>query len=527
GNVLVGSNPSKTFVVENLGDVDLIVTSTTLTGTNASEFSLDNGGAPFTVFPNESHDVVVSFNPTSVGSKICTLKIDNNDPDSFENPKYVPLTGSGTTGIPVGINPASDFGGCDKDIVIPIVVGDLTGQGIISFQFTVEFDEALLITTIGFDNNADIDFGDWIVQYNASTPGQISVAGFGSTQLRGSGVLLYLLFHTSSDDGFTSPLNFAAFTFNNGTPLASTTNGSITLRCCICGDADGDEEVLAFDAALTLQHVLEIITLENPECVDVDEDGEVLAFDAALILHCVLGLTPPVSTCCSANVTINRAGYLEKVNLNIELKEIQQLHDETIIVLYFTGFNSTEEVSAIQFDLELPNDETDLELFELPEEYFSEINKIENSLYRVGIVNPYGIDASEIKLILKSKIDISSNIFQFSKIYINSRAQNDINTFLPGRFIPEDYNIGAYPNPFNPNTRIIYSIPVKTNVEIKVFDILGREVIKLIDQEFEAGIREVKWDATNRFGLPVSSGTFIITIKTDKFFRAIKISHIK
>ena len=114
-----------------------------------------------------------------------------------------------------------------------------------------------------------------------------------------------------------------------------------------------------------------------------------LAFDAALILQCVLGLTPPVPTCCSDLPLNNQENYLGKIQLDIELEEIRHRPDETLAVLNLTGFNNTERVNAIQFDMKLPNDETNIELFELPEEYLSRINRIENNIYKIGIVNPY------------------------------------------------------------------------------------------------------------------------------------------
>ena len=68
---------------------------------------------------------------------------------------------------------------------------------------------------------------------------------------------------------------------------------------------------------------------------------------------------------------------------------------------------------------------------------------------------------------------------------------------MSGVVIPQNFNIAAYPNPFNPSTRITYTLPAKANVEIKIFDMLGREVIKLVDKVVEAGTKEVEWDATN------------------------------
>ena len=54
-----------------------------------------------------------------------------------------------------------------------------------------------------------------------------------------------------------------------------------------------------------------------------------------------------------------------------------------------------------------------------------------------------------------------------------------------------------YPNPFNPSTKIKYSISQSSNVVIKVFDIIGNEIEVLIDEEKPADTYEITWYAEN------------------------------
>jgi hypothetical protein len=73
----------------------------------------------------------------------------------------------------------------------------------------------------------------------------------------------------------------------------------------------------------------------------------------------------------------------------------------------------------------------------------------------------------------------------------------------------EDYSIDNYPNPFNPSTRISFTIPRKGNVKLRVFDVLGREVANLVDGFYEVGKYEVTFDASK-----LSSGVYFYNLTT-------------
>jgi hypothetical protein len=69
-----------------------------------------------------------------------------------------------------------------------------------------------------------------------------------------------------------------------------------------------------------------------------------------------------------------------------------------------------------------------------------------------------------------------------------------------------------YPNPFNPSTAIKYELPNSSNVKLSVFDVLGREVTLLVNERKEAGVHEVKFDATN-----LSSGVYFYRLHAGDF----------
>jgi photosystem II stability/assembly factor-like uncharacterized protein len=67
-----------------------------------------------------------------------------------------------------------------------------------------------------------------------------------------------------------------------------------------------------------------------------------------------------------------------------------------------------------------------------------------------------------------------------------------------------------YPNPFNPSTTINFSMPEQTNVSLKIYDVLGKEVAELVNEEMSSGSYKVDFDAAN-----LSSGIYFYTLKTN------------
>lgn len=86
---------------------------------------------------------------------------------------------------------------------------------------------------------------------------------------------------------------------------------------------------------------------------------------------------------------------------------------------------------------------------------------------------------------------------------------------IPGEFILEQ----NYPNPFNPSTTIRFSLPESRigknnslqNVSLRIFDMLGREVVKLVDEEMPPGVYEVKFNANG-----LASGIYIYRLQVGK-----------
>jgi hypothetical protein len=94
----------------------------------------------------------------------------------------------------------------------------------------------------------------------------------------------------------------------------------------------------------------------------------------------------------------------------------------------------------------------------------------------------------------------------------------ELSTALPSSYILSQ----NFPNPFNPSTKIKYSVPQSSQVVIKVFDLLGNEIETLVNEEKQTGTYEVTWYAEN---LP--SGIYFYQLKAGSFIETKKMLLLK
>jgi hypothetical protein len=99
---------------------------------------------------------------------------------------------------------------------------------------------------------------------------------------------------------------------------------------------------------------------------------------------------------------------------------------------------------------------------------------------------------------------------------------------LKFREIPDQFAlIQNYPNPFNSMTTILYNLPKDDMINLTIFDMLGKEVITLVNEEMKAGYKSVKWDGKDQRGLMVGGGIYFYQIKTESYFETRKMILLK
>jgi glycosidase len=121
------------------------------------------------------------------------------------------------------------------------------------------------------------------------------------------------------------------------------------------------------------------------------------------------------------------------------------------------------------------------------------------------------VRADDLSALVVTLPAYGSAVYTVSASRDTLRVQNPITGVgAPQGTRPEEFLLEQnYPNPFNPVTTIRFSLPDAGDVELGVFDLLGREVDRLQAGRLEAGAHTLQWDGRSRSGLPLSSGVYL------------------
>jgi len=110
-----------------------------------------------------------------------------------------------------------------------------------------------------------------------------------------------------------------------------------------------------------------------------------------------------------------------------------------------------------------------------------------------------------------------------------SATKEDVWMFVPTGIIkrnaiePKSFALHQnYPNPFNPTTTIRFSVDKASLVTLKIYNIMGQQVIELFHEKIGPGNYTVQWDGKNNVGLPVSSGLYFAELDTQEHSKLIK-----
>jgi hypothetical protein len=104
----------------------------------------------------------------------------------------------------------------------------------------------------------------------------------------------------------------------------------------------------------------------------------------------------------------------------------------------------------------------------------------------------------------------------------------EVNVSIDQSNIPSIFSLTQnYPNPFNPNTQIGYALPKEEYVTLLIFDLLGREVITLVDEVQSPGYRTINWNGMDNLGNNSGAGMYFYHLTAGNFSHTKKMVLLK
>jgi hypothetical protein len=205
--------------------------------------------------------------------------------------------------------------------------------------------------------------------------------------------------------------------------------------------------------------------------------------------------------------------------------------DEDII--YTTDGKGTKK-----YLIKVPNQQYDVTLM-FAEKYFAESDK---RIFDIKIENDQIAENFEIYPVAgkNTAYNITSTITvedELLEIYLSPQIDQVVLSGI--KVNPNPTSVGSngtqlnkfelyqnYPNPFNPSTEIGYRLQSRSNVKLKIYDILGNEIATLVNQTVETGNHRVSFDQSS-IGSEMVSGVYFYQLQTENFIDTKKMLLLK
>ncbi len=447
----------------------------------------------------------------------------------------------------IGVSLPTVQGQTGASLTIPVTVGNLSGQNVFSYQFTVTFDTTIVkITGASISGTLSANFSTSV---NTNVSGRITVAAAGSQALSGSGTLINLSANLVGKG--SSNLTFTAFQFNEGSPAASLTNGRVVVPQLAVTIPTATQKLL-IGSSITIPIATESVTGLNVLAYQFS-----VSFDTTKIKLTGIStqgtlsstMTTTVNNQVSGRLTVGAAsstaltGSGTLINLTGTVTGYGTSDIKFLSIQYNEG---TPAVGGVDGAVTIAQNQKPVLVsrtpasvsqvsFNTPFTFSVNVNDPDGDpityTWKVdGVVEKTGTENSFTKTFpfasgIRSVVAVFQDSFGLRDSTIWQFTITSVEDGLP----PTEFSLGQnYPNPFNPTTTIAFSIPTEANVTLEIFNVLGVKVRTLVkDQRMAAAVHQRVWDGKDDAGMSLPSGIYLYRIQAGSFVASKKMTLMK
>lgn len=409
--------------------------------------------------------------------------------------------------IPDQIIPENDT------VRIPINVEFLLDNAFSAFECSIHgYADGLtflnLDITGGLAGNAN-----WAYAFNEIGDSLVQIGMAGAQDIMNSVVLCELLFLADGPHCQSYPIAMSGAMFNTGADSVTVTDGSVYIEpLANYGDVDQNGQIHAYDASKILKHLVGLDTLECVSLMnaEVNNNDTLSALDASLILQYVVG---SIDTLPFID-PLQAQGEMYDYSLTVADSQVIQI---PINIFYAENIYSVEEILSIPTNQYMVNEL----IFDGTGEYsWPDESHLQFAIARTsGGLSDDIVLAIEVTVIDDDLMEIQLTIDEL-KLNDNLVFENiQIDAFLESEteyVIPEKFTLYPnYPNPFNSMTTIPFEISKNGHVKLIIYDMTGRELRSLVDEDLSPGSHSIIWNGKNNVGAHVPSGIYIVKMMVE------------
>ena len=254
---------------------------------------------------------------------------------------------------------------------------------------------------------------------------------------------------------------------------------------------------------------------------DGDQVGQLQRIAETDVLR-ISGLPFPLNMLNGAEVSIPAGALEEDVRIDVTIPSLAALKNDSTVSLPEAILNGISFHVYVNDDLVSPYvfDEPVQVVIPYKQELMEDLGLTLDDLWVFFYSDTGGYDADGLYNIYadttENKIIVEAG--HFSELVIGDKKLSGT-TRVSSHESPAAYKLYAnYPNPFNPETSIRFSVGGKKmqHLSVRIYNLLGQEIRVLAEQEFTPGQHELKWDGRDHLGQPMGTGVYLYRLEGEQ-----------